>query len=464
MTSHDSSNKPSARRASSRRDSPRARPRVGRRQQHDQEQREFLPAHCKRSPEMEMFAPCELGEAGKPHLPAGEVELCIVDRASIRPADKSSSAPSASLASGVLYVTTHGIFWVSPCRTSAFHTELRNLAAPRDKFHPWRAGFVLPHLVGAGVLMRFTSKKSKDRALASIIDAQRRVAWNVPPPSLAEKVDPRQKLPRDVAARTVAPQQLPACDAGFSRAIRVERQVADERGKEITHGFASLTALDRRADALVNIAARFRTLNADPRANEQHHKVFNICIASPVTRDAAGNDVGLYRVELARELSRHLRPPVVEVGGIMTVADAYCLINRVRATNEYVSPDDFVAALSLFGQINSRLTVFRLDSGVRALRVDMASEPGGIDKVAAMAEQGGRTSISAVEVMQMRTIPVQAALDLLETAERAGLLARDETTDGVRFFRNNFAALLTAAEASSAAAADIAGLPAKAHA
>jgi hypothetical protein len=407
---------------------------------------------------METFVACTLGEAGKPRFADGEVELCIVDQASIRAADKSSSASSPSFASGTLYITTHRIIWVSPSRDAAFFNVLRDLAAPRDDSRPWAARFVLLYGRGAGVRVEFTSRTSKDRALASIVNAQSRAAWKAPPPPPPEKANPYQKLVPGAAAPAGAPQQPRGHRVGVGGAIRARRQVADESGKEIGQGFASLAALERRADALVQIAARFRTLKADPQGNEQHNKLLNMmadmCIASPVTRDTAGNDTRLYRVELARELSQHLRSPVVEVGGIMTVADAYCLINRVRATNEYVSPDDFVAALALFGKIKSRLAVFRLDSGVRALKVDMASEPGGIEKVAAMAEQGGRTSVSALEVMQVRSIPVQTALDLLETAERAGLLARDETTDGVRFFRNNFAAFITAAEASSAAAAE----------
>lgn len=43
-------------------------------------------------------------------------------------------------------------------------------------------------------------------------------------------------------------------------------------------------------------------------------------------------------------------------------------------------------------------------------------------------------------MMQARGIPVHTALRLLETAERAGLLARGETTAGVRFFANAFPA------------------------
>ena len=52
-------------------------------------------------------------------------------------------------------------------------------------------------------------------------------------------------------------------------------------------------------------------------------------IPNPVTRETHGTG-DKYYTELAKELSKALEGPLKESGGIMTLTDVYCRVNRAR--------------------------------------------------------------------------------------------------------------------------------------
>lgn len=396
---------------------------------------------------METFVQCSLDEFGKPRYRDGEIERCVANQVSIKSADKKAPASTPSYPPGTLYVTTHRIFWVSSNGDRGHCNELRSLREATDASRFGAVRILLPYGRGSGVRAEFHSQKfgkpAKDRTLTAISDSLHRAAWNKISPATKPAV--AQWVPGGPSTQG-ASEQSRAPVGTIENKVRKKKLAAEERGGVISSGFQSLDALEARAEQLVLIASQFRILKVNPDSNEQSellNMMADMCIDSPVTREVTGNDIKLYRKQLATQLATYLPNAVVAVGGIMTVADSYCLINRVRATNEYVSPSDFTAALALFQDVvPSRVSVFRLESGVMALKIDMTKEPGAIEKIAAMAEEDGRTSISALEVMRKRNIPVQTALELLESAEQAELLVRDETTSGVRFFKNSFPAFL----------------------
>jgi ESCRT-II complex subunit VPS36 len=293
--------------------------------------------------------------------------------------------------------------------------------------------------IGDGVRVEFLSpglaRRDKERVMSNIASACAKRLWAQP--KVPRPIEKQRQLIKQ--SGLTALQQV-----GRHGAMSVQRFAADERGKEIKTGFSSLDALYASADKLVETSRRFKSLtvcasDTDGSAdNDMLNMMADLGIQSPVTKDASGNNRNLYRVELARQLSDYLRDPVIQMGGIMTLTDAYCLVNRARAIVELVSPDDFVAATNMFTspRIASKLTVFTLDSGVRALRVDMSRESNGGAALAALAHE--TSSISALQLMRERNVTVQVALRMLESAEQSGHLVRDETTDGIRFYPNVF--------------------------
>ena len=64
----------------------------------------------------------------------------------------------------------------------------------------------------------------------------------------------------------------------------------------------------------------------------------------------------------AMQLGDFLGPKVDKVGGMMAMADVYCLFNRARGT-ELVSPDDLLQACTCFPQAGVPLTIKQFSTG-----------------------------------------------------------------------------------------------------
>ncbi|EFN52457.1 hypothetical protein CHLNCDRAFT_12611, partial [Chlorella variabilis] len=158
-------------------------------------------------------------------------------------------------------------------------------------------------------------------------------------------------------------------------------------------------------------------------------------IVSPVTRDTAGS---LYHQELARQLADFLRVPMERASGMMPLPDVYCLYNRARGT-ELISPDDLLAAISLFPKIRAPYTLREFASGVKVVQAASHSDDAVCRRLAEMvllATLG--PSITRTEVAVRLAMPVPVAGEHLRMAEARGVLCRDDGPEGLRYFRNFF--------------------------
>lgn len=65
----------------------------------------------------------------------------------------------------------------------------------------------------------------------------------------------------------------------------------------------------------------------------------------------------------AVQLAEFLDPQLRKVGGIVTLADVYCLFNRARGT-ELISPDDLLQAVNLFPAAGAPMHLRTFPTGV----------------------------------------------------------------------------------------------------
>ena len=65
----------------------------------------------------------------------------------------------------------------------------------------------------------------------------------------------------------------------------------------------------------------------------------------------------------AVQLADFLGPHMQKAGGLVTLADVYCLFNRARGT-ELISPDDLLTAVNLFPAISTGMHLRTFASGV----------------------------------------------------------------------------------------------------
>lgn len=231
---------------------------------------------------------------------------------------------------------------------------------------------------------------------------------------------------------------------GIGGVIRSAEREVTKREVQISRGFKDLDSLMETARELVVIANRFKDASGRDGGGVESGVEKNVFvdmmnelgIESPVTKEAMGGNAKLYRTQLARQLGEFLVVTLEQVGGLMTLTDVYCAYNRGRASTELVSPDDLVAACNLFGTLKLGLRLVRLESGVNAVELSGARKEVGAKRLRKLAEERG--TLSAVELMGEMSIPVQRILAMLYDAEQRGLLCRDETESGLRFFPNEF--------------------------
>lgn len=90
-------------------------------------------------------------------------------------------------------------------------------------------------------------------------------------------------------------------------------------------------------------------------------------IDDPVTRDSHKSENQYYR-SLAKEICDFLQIPISEVGGMMTLADVYCRVNRARCL-ELVSPEDLLNACKIMDSLDLPLKLYQFSSGVMVLQL-----------------------------------------------------------------------------------------------
>lgn len=173
--------------------------------------------------------------------------------------------------------------------------------------------------------------------------------------------------------------------------------------------------------------------------NEMNEILQDIGIVSPVTRYTAGK---LYHQELARQITDILlrENRLKRMGGMITLPDAYCLVNKARGT-EPVSPDDLYHASQIIGSLRIGIKLKTFDTGVLVLQLDNMSDDhicvtlmNMYNTMLEIKEQGLHTAL----VARYLNLSIVVAKQYLLLAESLGYLCRDESSQGTFFFPNKF--------------------------
>lgn len=389
---------------------------------------------------MEYFTACEMTTSGTYKPLEGEFTLSFIDQTSIQTHDKQPTDYTA----GLLTVTTHRLIWVSPSRDHAVACWLAHIV---DELHTKSKPFsqnarihlrFVNNAAGVRLLLRNQRSSDADRVSTDIRAARARKEW--------ERIDHEKERQRH--AKKKEDEMIQRNMRGLN-GVSNRIQINDNRANQVLHtGFQSLEQLREQAADLVAIANRLKHQLVHGEHTQQNDELLKLMsemgIQSPVLKSSSGKNASLYIEQLSRELYNFLQSQLLKLGGIITLADAYCLVNRNRATTELISPSDFRQAVEYFSSLSlpsNNIELTTLESGIDALvyQINQANEHDvkaiGLD-LKQLAEE--KTSITAFDVIRLKNIPVQRARSLLEQVESIGLLARDDSIHGLRFFPNSF--------------------------
>lgn len=156
---------------------------------------------------------------------------------------------------------------------------------------------------------------------------------------------------------------------GIERSLHERQKQTDEN---ITLAFKDLSKLMAMAKDMVSvskaISAKIRERQGDISEDETvrfKSYLMSLGIDDPVTRDSAQSNTEYFQL-LANQICEMLLDPITESGGMMSLADVYCRINRARGL-ELLSPEDLLNACQL---LSGPIKLRKFPSGAMILQLE----------------------------------------------------------------------------------------------
>lgn len=237
---------------------------------------------------------------------------------------------------------------------------------------------------------------------------------------------------------------------GVSGILRKEQEMWESTDKSLQDAFQDLNALMSKAKEMVMLAEKMRQKllsgsNSQTNATNEEEMgtkeemqdwLLSVGIISPVTKESAG---AMYHQQLSRQLADFVKVPLERAGGIINLIDIYCLFNRARGT-ELISPDDLLQACSLWEKFDVPVVLRKFDRGVMVIQTKSHSDEEVFAKikVLVMKPDALRAGISASDAAMTLAVAPAMAKEHLLSAESKGILCRDISPDGFRFYINLF--------------------------
>ncbi|OEL22569.1 Vacuolar protein sorting-associated protein 36 [Dichanthelium oligosanthes] len=402
--------------------------------------------------------------SGRPVLSAGEVERNLLPLVDLEPEENPRLAP---LRGCLLALTSHRlIFLHEPSRSARglplatvvhaypphrrhSHNPLRSIfssssSSSSSQHHRIRLQISMPPARSEVVAIVVTCKADVDVFFGRLLEAIRARAWEMTPAAAP------------VSSATVAEGAAPAEDiairmpvVGVSGILRMEQESWESAGQNLQDAFQDLNALMSKAKEMMQLAEKMRlklltNSSTEPNSNDEEmgskqdmqDLLLSVGIVAPVTKETAG---ALYHQQLSLQLADFLRIPLEKAGGMMALVDVYCLFNRARGT-ELISPEDLLQACLLWEKVDVPVMLRKFDSGVKVIQTKTHSDEEVFARISSLAQKPDalQKGISPSDAAFTLGIAPALAKEHLLNAENKGLLCRDVSPDGFRFFINLF--------------------------
>jgi len=337
---------------------------------------------------------------------------------------------------GDLVLTSHRLVWSNPSILGANDLELSLgfiALVEEDEGGFMSSEKIILHLVdpseqGQNTVRLAFKQGGRKPFAAKLFEALKQRRWEV-------------KIVRPAARNQ--PRVMRSGIGGIEKSMERKMKQTDS---EISKAFQDLNKLMDMAKPMVALAKTISNKMKDKQGSDDETVEFksylmSLGIADPVTRDTHGSGQ-TYFTQLAKEVFQILDKPLQECGGMMTLTDAFCRVNRARGM-ALLSPEDLMNACKTFdGSQTSapiRLHTFK-ETGVTVLQLT-SSQVGSEETLAKtedlVSQQPADTQgITAEEFARKLGIALVIAREQLLAAESAGRICRDDTVEGLRFFPN----------------------------
>lgn len=250
--------------------------------------------------------------------------------------------------------------------------------------------------------------------------------------------------PISTASPTVSPKPSVQTSKMRSGIVGIERSIEEQSrqtDESITVAFQDLKKLMEKAKDMVviskNISTKIREKQGDISEDDTvrfKSYLMSLGIDDPVTRDTFRSDSDYY-LGLAQQISDMMVAVLMDCGGIMSLADVWCRVNRARGL-ELISPEDLLNACKLLQTIDAPMSLRKFPSGACVLQLNSHRDEEVAKTTSELLEENG--SLTPVKLSQIANMSVLLARERLFTTERLGMACRDESIEGLAFYPNLF--------------------------
>nr|CAG4644123.1 EOG090X09MN [Lepidurus arcticus] len=237
----------------------------------------------------------------------------------------------------------------------------------------------------------------------------------------------------------VLPKTIPTRSGivGIERKLQEKTQQTEQN---ISIAFQDLQKLMTMAKDMVSIAKSMSTKIKEKQGDITEDEtvrfksyLLSLGIEDPITKESFGSDSAYYQ-GLAKEVAQILERPIQDRGGMISLSDAYCLVNRARGL-ELISPADLLSASQEMHRLLSiPLRLRKFDSGLLVLQSNTQSDDEVNHDTSNKVESN--FPMGAEALASQMGISVYLAKERFLAAERAGLIVRDDSIHGLFFFPN----------------------------
>ena len=225
---------------------------------------------------------------------------------------------------------------------------------------------------------------------------------------------------------------------GIEKKLVAEQQ---QQSQSISEAFRDLTNLMDAAREMVALSRQISTKITEKQGGISEDEtvrfqaqLLSLGVDDPVTRDTHGSG-DRYHAELARQLAAMLEGPAREAGGMLTLTDAYCRVNRARGL-ELISPEDMLSAGRHMTRLALSLRLHELPSGVRLLQLAELDQDSVAESTRRLLAEHG--TLTAQRLATLAGVSVLLAKQRLLYLENKAGACRDESIQGLVFYPNRF--------------------------
>jgi ESCRT-II complex subunit VPS36 len=263
--------------------------------------------------------------------------------------------------------------------------------------------------------------------MAKLQSALKERAW--------EAVEPAAKRAKDTPSTD--PSAPPPSVIGISGLRDAHKRRLEEQSALAEEAFRDIDSLESHAREMVSLVQRYvskisKTKTGASSEEEEGSRLDTVMaelgLANPVTKQASG---ARFHQELAGQLARVIRPTLERAGGILLLSEVYCRYNRARGT-DLVSPNDVLEACRLMKHLPVKMALHSLPSGVLVIRSEDHNPAAVVHR---LKEYLASTPyVGTADLASAWKVSIPVAAEYLSTAEARGVVCRDDSIHGVRYW------------------------------